>query len=103
MTKQPSTTFDLLPVDSIVLDINNPRITKWLEIYEGAPSPEQIELALRSGGGQDDVGGPSYQSLKQSIQTNKGIIHPIIVNREVDGSGAFLRHCLNSEINYTTS
>lgn len=85
MTQRPITTFELLPVDSIVLDIKNPRITKWLEIYEGAPSPEQIELALRSGGGQDDVGGPSYQSLKQSIQTNKGIIHPIIVNREVDG------------------
>jgi len=85
MTQQPIATFELLHIDSIVLDLKNPRIAKWLEIYEGVPSPEQIELALRSGGGQDDVGGPSYQSLKQSIQTNQGIIHPIIVNREADG------------------
>ncbi|HCI29859.1 MAG TPA: hypothetical protein DE117_06770 [Fervidobacterium sp.] len=85
MSQQPMATFELLPVDNITLDLKNPRIAKWLEIYEGTPTSEQIELALRSGGGQDDVGGPSYQSLKQSIQTNKGIIHPIIVNREIDG------------------
>jgi hypothetical protein len=85
MNNKPEITFKLLPIDSIELDLKNPRIAKWLEIYEGVPNAEQIELALRSGGGQDDVGGPSYQSLKQAIQTNKGIIHPIIVNREVNG------------------
>jgi hypothetical protein len=51
MTQQPIATFELLHIDSIVLDLKNPRIAKWLEIYEGVPSPEQIELALRSGGG----------------------------------------------------
>lgn len=85
MSSEPKASFELLAIDSIELDIKNPRIAKWLEIYEGNPSTEQIVLALRSGGGQDDVGGPSFQSLKQSIQTNKGIIHPIIVNREVTG------------------
>ncbi len=85
MSKPAGARFEMLDVDSIDLDLQNPRIAKWLEIYEGAPTSAQIELALRSGGGQDDVGGPSYQSLKQSIQTNCGIIHPIIVNRESDG------------------
>lgn len=85
MTKQLKATFKLLPIDSLVLDLQNPRIAKWLEMYKGTPSPEQVELALRSGGGQDDVGGPSYHSLKQSIQTNRGIIHPIIVNHQADG------------------
>jgi len=80
VNKEPHAEFDLIPIDDLELDLKNPRIAKWLEIYEGKPSTEQIELALRSGGGQEDVGGPSYQSLKQSIQTNKGIIHPIIVN-----------------------
>jgi len=75
----------MLPVDSIELDLQNPRIAKWIEMYEGTPTPEQIELALRSGGSQDDVGGPSYHSLKQSIQTNRSIIHPIIVNCQADG------------------
>lgn len=85
MNNEQKASFELLSIDCVELDLKNPRIAKWLEIYEGEPSKEQIELALRSGGGQDNVGGPSYQSLKQSIQTNKGIIHPIIVNREADG------------------
>ena len=52
MSQEPKATFELLPVDSIELDLQNPRIAKWLEIYNGAPTPEQIELALRSGGGK---------------------------------------------------
>ena len=42
-------------------------------------------MALRTGSSQDDSGGPSFHSLKQSIQTNGGLIHPIIVNKDEDG------------------
>lgn len=82
------TTYEIIPIDKIELDLKNPRIAKWLEIYQGTPSQDQIALALRtggSGGGQEELSGPNYQSLKQSIQTNKGLIHPIIVNKKSDG------------------
>jgi hypothetical protein len=36
----------LVPVHEIELDRSNPRIRKYLEMYGGQPSPEQIFLAL---------------------------------------------------------
>ena len=77
--------FQFLPVESIELDLKNPRIAKWIEIYSEPPTYEQISLALGAGGSEDGVGGPSYNTLKQSIQTNGGIIHPIIVNKKSSG------------------
>lgn len=75
-----------VPVADLELDIENPRIRKWVEIYGDNPTPEQIYLALGAGSVDPEAGtSTTFNSLKQSIQTNKGIIQPIIVNRRPDG------------------
>ena len=45
---------------------------------------EQIALALGSGV-QESNNQTNYSSLYNSIKTNKGIIHPIIVSHHEDG------------------
>jgi hypothetical protein len=85
MTTSLQSGFELLPVDQLDLDVKNPRIARWLEMYKEPPNAEQIALALGAGTGQESEGGPSFSALKQSINTNRGIIHPIIVNREQNG------------------
>lgn len=77
--------YELLSVDDIQLDMRNPRIAKWVEMYGNNVPAEQIALALGAGGSQDGEGGPSFSNLKQSIETYGGIIHPIIINRELGG------------------
>ncbi len=72
----------VLPIDSIELDKENPRIKQFLEIYEGEITAEQIALALSSCGGESST---AYRALKESIKVSKGIIHPIVVNKEPDG------------------
>jgi hypothetical protein len=77
----------LVPVNEIVLDKSNPRIALWLEMYKGEPTPEQIHQAL--GAGVDDKegqGGTKYSTLKNSIQTNGGIIQPVLLNVLPDGT-----------------
>lgn len=70
-------------IDEIQLDFNNPRIAKYLEQYSREEiTSEAISLAL--GGGSDDKNGTSFSSLKESIKSNQGIIHPIIVNQTSD-------------------
>lgn len=74
-------------VADIELDRNNPRIRKFLEMYEEDPSPEQIFQALGAGG--DDEGGASgttFEKLKQSILTSGRAIQPVILNRRKDGT-----------------
>lgn len=69
-----------LGINDIELDFDNPRIAKYIEQYgKDQLTSEAISLAL--GGGTDDKNGTSYSSLKESIKSNGGIIHPIIVNR----------------------
>ena len=69
-----------LPVDDLVLDQTNPRIARLLEYYGNDVPPEQMQLALAADTEQSN-GQTTYHSLRVSIQTNRGIIHPIIVNR----------------------
>lgn len=77
-------TYEELELCKVELDFENPRIAKFLEQYGvGQVSSEAIALAL--GGGSDDRAGTSYSSLKESIKSNGGIIHPIIVNRQETG------------------
>lgn len=76
----------LLPVDKIKLDLNNPRIAKWIEMYGNNVNSSQMALALGAGDSGGDQAGPTFSSLKQSILTNRGIIYPIIVNRESNGN-----------------
>jgi hypothetical protein len=71
-----------LPIQQIQLDTTNPRIRRFLESYQGdSPTPEQIFLALGAGGDESEGAGPSFEKLKNSIFTNGGIIHPIIVRK----------------------
>ncbi|MBP7052168.1 MAG: ParB N-terminal domain-containing protein [Phycisphaerae bacterium] len=81
MTNLGDSRFELLPVEDLQLDFDNPRIAQWIKIYGEPPTAEQIALALGAGSSQGENAGPSFLALKQSILTNKGIIHPILVNR----------------------
>jgi hypothetical protein len=76
--------FQEIRIDKVELDRKNPRIAKFLEMYdEKELTGEAISLAL--GGGTTDDSQTSYSSLYESIKTSKGIIHPIIVNHEKNG------------------
>ena len=73
---------EFIPLDQIELDKGNPRIAKFLEMYSGEPTAEQLFIALGAGGDEKETEtGPTFNKLKQSIITNGGIIQPIIVNR----------------------
>ena len=71
-----------LPIDSIKLDEENPRIKQCLENYTTV-TPEAIALALWDSG--DGDAATSYRVLRDSIKDSGGIIHPIVVNREENG------------------
>ncbi len=74
--------FQFLNVDDLTLDVDNPRIRKWLEHYE-TPNEEGIKLALGAAGGEDSSeGGTTFESLKESIRASGGINSPIIVNND---------------------
>src|ERR1700738_2288970 len=75
--------FENVAVADVALDRNNPRIRRFLEMYPD-PTPEQIYLALGAGGEPAGEGGSSFDKLKNSILSSRGIVQPIIVNR-VDG------------------
>jgi hypothetical protein len=77
----------LLPVLEVELDKTNPRIRRFLESYAGQPTYDQIALALDVAGSEEDgQGATTPEKLKNSILTNGGIMQPIIVNKEQDGS-----------------
>lgn len=71
-----------LPITDVELDISNPRIQQYLEMYGEDITSDGIALALNGASGNSSS---SYQTLKESIKVNKGIINPIIVNRCADG------------------
>lgn len=72
-----------IPIDNIELDLENPRIKQWLEMYGDEITSEGIALALTASGGGASTS--TYASLKESIRVNKGIINPIIVNKDKNG------------------
>jgi len=78
--------FGTLPIDQLELDTGNPRIARWVEMYGGNITAEQMGLALGAADSQaGEAGGTTFSSLKESIRTNRGIIHPIIVSRNSEG------------------
>jgi hypothetical protein len=77
--------YELLPTAQLELDISNPRIRKWVEMYGENPSAEQIHLALGAGASDAETNSTTFTSLKESIRTHRGLINPIIVNRRPDG------------------
>lgn len=70
-----------LDVTKIELDLDNPRIKMYLDMQYNQVTAEGLALAL-SGGVSD--GSTSFESLRESIRVNKGIINPIIVNHTAD-------------------
>ena len=75
-----------VPVADIELDCTNPRIRKFLEMYPEAPTADQMFQALNVAGDEEGDSSTSFQKLKNSILTNGGIIHPVILNRRADGT-----------------
>lgn len=73
-----------LPIVQVNLDKENPRIKQFLDIYQGYITAEQIALALSDSSSSDS--STTYKALRDSIKASRGIIHPIVVNQEVDGS-----------------
>ena len=78
-------TFKRFPVEKIELDITNPRIAKYIEMYGDDITAEQMGLALGAGETPTEGNNTTFYSLRESIRTNGGIIHPIIVNNQPDG------------------
>lgn len=76
--------YKMLDINEVELDINNPRIKQWIEIYKDEElTSEAISLALSASAGGASTS--TYTTLKESIRVNKGIINPIIVNKFEDG------------------
>ena len=69
-----------IPIDDIELDVDNPRIKHYLEMYT-ILNDEHMLLAL--GAGAEDEGSTtamgSYERLKHSIRASGGVIQSIIV------------------------
>lgn len=70
-------------IDQVELDLENPRIKQWLEIYGDDITSEGIALALSASSGTSSTS--TYSALKESIKVNRGIINPIIVNKYSNG------------------
>jgi hypothetical protein len=73
-------TLQMIPVANIHLDRDNPRIRKFLEMYGEEPTAEQFYLALGAAGDEEGDHSATFEKLKNSIQTNGGIIQPVILN-----------------------
>lgn len=76
-------TYKVLPIDKLTLDLNNPRIRQYIDMYGDNVTADGIALALSGSGSSEST--TSFSSLKESIRVHKGIIHPIIVNHTEDG------------------
>ena len=82
---------EILDLDSVTLDFENPRIRRSLENRADKSDIEglnaALEIAIKSG--SDDSGTNitnSFDTLRESIKEGGGITHPIIVNVEPDGT-----------------
>ena len=77
--------FERVPVDQVELDVGNPRIARVLAMYDDI-TPERMALALGVGDSQSgEENTTTFRSLRESIRTNKEIIHPIIVDKDPAG------------------
>jgi hypothetical protein len=73
--------FSFVKIDDIDLDTTNPRIQHYLEHQEPPYTEEMIKLALMTGGDDTDRSGTTFNKLKQSVQTNGGIVQPVILEK----------------------
>ena len=74
--------FAMLPVETLVLDTSNPRVARYIEMYGGEVTDDQMSLALGAANYEQGESTTTFQSLRTSIRTHGGLIHPILVNRE---------------------
>lgn len=70
--------YEMLNVETISFDTDNPRIKKALEKYGDKINVERIHFALRSAT-EESNGASSYSRLKDSIRANGGVTVPITV------------------------
>jgi hypothetical protein len=76
----------LIPINELELDYHNPRIARLLDIYKPEEiNADTISLVLGVGDQQEGENYASFYSLKESIRTHGGLIHPILVNKQKDG------------------
>lgn len=78
-------TLEKLDVESLILDRKNPRVARFTEIYEGEITDEQMGLALGAANDDEGSGSTTFHSLRSSIKTHGGLIHPILVHATGDG------------------
>ena len=76
--------FVMLPVETLVLDTSNPRVARYIEMYGSEVTDEQMSLALGAANYEQGESTTTFQSLRASIRTHGGLIHPILVNRETE-------------------
>ena len=74
--------FEMLSVETLVLDSSNPRVARYIEMYGGQVTDEQMSLALGAANYEQEESTTTFQSLRASIRTHGGLIHPILVDRE---------------------
>ena len=75
--------YEMLKVDTIEFDRENPRIKMALEKYGDRLNAERIHFALRSA--TDGARGTSsYSSLRDSIRASRGVMAPVTVTRKGD-------------------
>ena len=73
--------YERLPVADLELDVQNPRVARIVEMYGAdAITYDRMRLALGVSASDDSDTGTTFYSLRESIKTNGGVIHPIIVN-----------------------
>lgn len=70
--------YEMLRVDAIEFDRENPRIKKALEKYGDQLDAERIHFALRTASG-GAKGTSSYSSLRDSIRASRGVMAPVTV------------------------
>ena len=74
----------MIPVETLVLDTSNPRVARFMEMYGGDVTDEQMSLALGAANYEQGDNTTTFQSLRASIRTHGGLIHPILVNRKTE-------------------
>ena len=76
--------FAMLRVETLVLDTSNPRVARFIEMYGGDITDDQMSLALGAASYEQGDSSTTFQSLRAAIRTHQGLIHPILVNKETD-------------------
>ena len=76
--------FKMLKVESLVLDTSNPRVARYIEMYDGEITDDQMSLALGAASYDQSNSTTTFQSLRASIRTHGGLIHPILVNKKIE-------------------